>query len=66
MGIAIGVPFTFALTRMVSSLLYRTSPSDTPTLSAAMLILFVVASLASYLPARRASRLDPLVALRYE
>jgi predicted permease len=65
-GIAIGVPLTFALTRVVSSLLYGLSSSDPLTLSAAVLILFAIAALASYLPARRASRLDPMTALHYE
>ena len=65
-GIVIGVPLTFALTRVVSSLLYGLSSSDPLTLSAAVLILFAVAALASYLPARRASRLDPMTALHYE
>jgi predicted permease len=65
-GIVSGVPVTFALTRTVSSLLYGLSPSDPLTLSAAVLMLFSVASLASYLPARRASRLDPMTALRSE
>jgi predicted permease len=65
-GIVIGVPLTFAVTRVVSSLLYGLSPSDPVTLSGAVLILFAVAVLASYLPARRASKLDPMTALHYE
>ncbi|HXA07385.1 MAG TPA: ABC transporter permease [Bryobacteraceae bacterium] len=65
-GIAIGVPLAFALARSVSSLLYGLKPTDSLTISAAVVLLFVVAAVASYLPALRASRVDPMVALRYE
>jgi predicted permease len=66
LGIAAGVPVTLALTRLASSLLYGLSPADPLTLSAAALVMFIVAAVAGYLPARRAARLDPLVALHYE
>ena len=65
-GLALGVPLTWALTRLVSSLLYGLRPTDPLVLTGSVLILFAVAALASYLPARRASRLDPLAALHYE
>ena len=65
-GVAIGTPAALALGRMVSSLLYGLKPTDPLTISAAAIILFTVAAVASYLPARRASRVDPMVALRYE
>jgi predicted permease len=65
-GIAMGVPLAFALARSVSSLLYGLKPTDSLTISAAVVLLFVVAAVASYLPALRASRVDPMVALRYE
>ncbi len=65
-GIAIGVPLALALARSVSSLLYGLTPTDSLTISAAVVLLFVVAAVASYLPALRASRVDPMVALRYE
>jgi predicted permease len=65
-GVAIGVPVVLGLARFVSSLLYGLKPSDPLTISASVILLFVVAALASYLPARRASRVDPMVALRYE
>ena len=65
-GVAIGVPLSLALARSVTSLLYGLKPTDSLTISAAVLLLFAVAAIASYLPARRASRVDPMVALRYE
>jgi ABC-type antimicrobial peptide transport system permease subunit len=66
MGVAIGVPLARALARSVSSMLYGLKPTDSLTISAAVVLLFVVAATASYLPARRASRVDPMAALRYE
>lgn len=66
MGVALGVPLALALARSVSSLLYGLEATDALTISAAVALLFVVAATASYLPARRASRVDPMIALRYE
>jgi len=65
-GLAIGVVLALALTRAVTSLLYDTSPTDPLTFAAALAILVGVAALASYLPARRASRITPVQALRYQ
>jgi predicted permease len=65
-SVAIGVPLALALARSVSSLLYGLKPTDSLTISAAVVLLFAVAATASYLPARRASRVDPMVALRSE
>ena len=65
-GAAIGVPLALALARSVSSLLYGLKPTDSLTVLAAVVLLFAVAALASYLPARRAARVDPMIALRYE
>ena len=65
-GVAIGVPATLAVTRLASALLFGVSPADPPTIAAATLVMITVAALASFLPARRASRLDPMVALRHE
>jgi putative ABC transport system permease protein len=65
-GIAIGVPVAFALTRLVASKLYGLKATDPLTIAIASLVLAAVAMLAGYLPARRASRVDPLIALRHE
>jgi ABC-type antimicrobial peptide transport system permease subunit len=65
-GMVIGVPVTLALARLVSSLLFGLQANDPVVLTLAGVTLAVVAAVASYLPARRASRLDPMRALRYE
>jgi putative ABC transport system permease protein len=66
MGIGIGVIASASLSRLIASLLYGVRPSDPWTYAATGLVLFFVAILAAYLPARRAMRVDPAVALRYE
>jgi predicted permease len=65
-GVVIGMPVAFALTRLISSKLYGLNASDPLTMILASAILAAVAMFAGYIPARRASRVDPLDALRYE
>jgi predicted permease len=65
-GIVLGVPVAIALSRFVRSQLYGLSPTDPVTLAVATVILGSVAMLAGYVPARRATRVDPMRALRYE
>lgn len=65
-GAAIGLATSLAVTRMLGSVLYEVSPSDPASLAAAAAVLLVVALVACYIPARRATRVDPTVALRAE
>jgi predicted permease len=66
LGIALGVPAALGLGRLVSSQLFDLSPGDPVTLIIATLLLIATSALASYVPARRAAKVDPMVALRYE
>src|SRR5690348_602907 len=65
-GVVIGVPVIFAAGKWIASLLFSVKPADPLTLALASLLMFVVGFLACYIPARRAMRVDPIVALRYE
>ena len=65
-GVALGMAGSLALTRALSALLYGVSPRDPATFGAIAALLVAVALLATWLPARRAARLDPSSALRSE
>jgi ABC-type antimicrobial peptide transport system permease subunit len=65
-GVTIGLGAALATTRLISSLLFGLTPTDPLTIVVAALLMIAVAGLAGYLPARKASRVDAMTALRYE
>ena len=65
-GVAIGLAAAFILTRVMSTLLFGVSPTDPLTFVSISIVLIGVAVLASYIPALRATRVDPMFALRYQ
>lgn len=66
LGIGLGILLSLAVTRFIATLLYGTSATDPLTFAAVALLLALVALAACYIPARRATRVDPIIALRYE
>jgi ABC-type antimicrobial peptide transport system permease subunit len=65
-GTALGMAGAAALTRLLSSFLYGTSPTDVVTFAAVSLLFLIVSAIACFIPARLVTRIDPLVALRQE
>jgi putative ABC transport system permease protein len=65
-GIAIGIAASLALTRLMASLLFEIKPADPLTFAGVSLLLLIIALFACWLPARRAAKVEPMVALRYE
>jgi predicted permease len=65
-GVMLGLAGALALTRLIRTLLFGLAPHDPLTISIAVMVMIIISAAASYLPARRASRIDPMVALRYE
>ncbi len=63
-GMAVGIVASFSISALIASLLFGTDPTDPITFAGMILLLVTVALIAGYLPARRASRIDPIVALR--
>jgi predicted permease len=65
-GVAIGIPAALLSSKLVASMLFELGATDAASLLAAVAVMLLIAALAGYLPARRASQVDPIVALRYE
>ena len=66
LGVAVGIPSALAANRLIASMLFGISPGDLSTIATVSLLLLASALFAAYVPARRATKVDPMVALRYE
>ncbi|HEY2801979.1 MAG TPA: FtsX-like permease family protein, partial [Chthoniobacterales bacterium] len=66
LGVALGVAISLGSTRVLAGFLYGVTPTDAPTFAAVAMLLVGVALAACFIPARRATKVDPIVALRYE
>jgi putative ABC transport system permease protein len=66
LGAGLGLAISFLLTRLIVSLLFGIEPTDLTSFAGATLVLLIAAMMASYIPAHRATKVDPLTALRYE
>ncbi len=66
LGLVLGLPVVFAAARFLKGMLFGLTPNDSATVAAATVLLAAIAAVAGYLPALRASRIEPMVALRYE
>jgi len=66
LGLAFGLPLAMVATRWIKSFLFGTPPVDLAGIGAAILVMIAVSALAGFLPARRATKVDPMDALRYE
>ena len=65
-GVGIGLAAALAASRLIASLLFGLASADIATISVAVMVMAGIGALAGYLPARRASKIDPIAALRYE
>jgi len=65
-GVAVGTPVALGVSRVMRSVVYGVTPYDPVTIIASATLLILVAALAAWIPARRAAKTDPMVALRYE
>jgi len=66
LGVAFGLPLVLIASRILKGMLFGLAPNDSATIVSAILVLVAVAAVAGFLPALRASRIEPTVALRYE